>query len=151
MRVQLISRALLFRPRVFARASTPIWTRLYSTRRFTEDHEWVSVSNGVGTIGITNYAQQALGDVVFVELPEAGTVVKKKETIGAVESVKAASDIYAPLSGTILESNGALADEPSLINKSPESDAWMVKIQIADEKELDGLMDETKYAEFIKE
>ncbi|KAJ3101306.1 hypothetical protein HDU96_010060 [Phlyctochytrium bullatum] len=117
----------------------------YSTRKYTPDHEWVTVSNGIGTIGITDYAQKALGDVVFVELPEVGKTVGKKDNIGAVESVKAASDIYAPISGEVVESNAALADEPSLINQSPYEKAWIAKIKLSNPEEVEALMDEAAY------
>ncbi|KAJ3207966.1 hypothetical protein HDU67_007108 [Dinochytrium kinnereticum] len=120
-------------------------------RKYTADHEWVSVSNGIGTIGITDYAQKALGDVVFIELPEVGKVVSKKDNIGAVESVKAASDIYAPISGEVVESNAALADEPSLINSSPYKEAWIAKIKIADPAQIEALMDEAAYAKHTEE
>ncbi|KAJ3105258.1 hypothetical protein HDU97_008281 [Phlyctochytrium planicorne] len=122
-----------------------------AARKYTADHEWVSISNGIGTIGITDYAQKALGDVVFIELPEVGKVVAKKENIGAVESVKAASDIYAPISGEVVESNSALADEPSLINSSPYEKAWIAKIKISNESELSGLLDEAAYAKHTAE
>ncbi|KAK9723380.1 glycine cleavage system H-protein subunit [Basidiobolus ranarum] len=118
----------------------------YSTiKKYTEDHEWVSVTDGVGTVGVTDYAQKALGDVVFVDIPETGAVVEANAQIGAVESVKAASDIYSPLAGEIVESNGALDSNPGLINTSPEDEGWLCKIKLADVAELDGLMDEDAY------
>ncbi|ORY05436.1 glycine dehydrogenase [Basidiobolus meristosporus CBS 931.73] len=118
----------------------------YSTiKKYTEDHEWVSVTDGVGTVGITDYAQKALGDVVFVEIPETGATVETMAQIGAVESVKAASDIFAPLAGEIVESNSALESEPSLINSSPEENGWLCKIKLADVSQIDTLMDEEAY------
>ncbi|CAI2184443.1 13763_t:CDS:2, partial [Funneliformis geosporum] len=123
------------------RSSSSILSRHYGTKKYTKDHEWINIDNGVGIVGITDFAQTALGDVVFVEVPEVGKVVKKSGFIGAVESVKAASDIYAPVSGKVTESNDKLTDEPGLINKSPESD------ELSDPKELDELLDETAYKE----
>ncbi|KAJ3196916.1 hypothetical protein HK101_007281 [Irineochytrium annulatum] len=120
-------------------------------RKYTPDHEWVSVSNGVGTIGITDYAQKALGDVVFADLPEKGKSVDQKDNIGAVESVKAASDIYAPISGEIVEVNSALADEPSLLNSSPYEKAWIAKIKLSKPEEFDALLDESGYNKLIEE
>ncbi|KAF1798667.1 glycine cleavage H-protein-domain-containing protein [Mucor lusitanicus] len=144
----------LLTSRVIARASympvvrksaTMAAFRGYATKKYTSDHEWISVDNGVGTFGITDFAQKALGDVVFVETPAVGDVVEKEEQVGAIESVKAASDIYSPVSGEIVNVNEALSDEPSLINSSPEEDGWLAKIKISNESELDGLMDESAY------
>ena len=104
-----------------------------------------------GTIGITNYAAHQLGDVVYVELPEVGTELKAGDTMGAVESVKSASDINSPVSGTITEANSALEEKPAQINKSPEGDAWMAKIEIEDTSELENLMDAEKYKAFTEE
>jgi len=109
------------------------------------------VTDGVGTIGITNFAQDQLGDVVFVDLPELGSTVEKDDTMGAVESVKAASDIYSPVSGEVVAVNEALVDEPALVNTSAEADGWMAKVKLSDESELDGLMDEAGYKEFCAE
>lgn len=120
-------------------------------RYFTEDHEWLAVENGVATIGITNHAQEQLGDIVFVELPEAGRALDKGEATVVVESVKAASDVYSPVGGEITEVNNALADDPARINQSAESEAWLWKMKIADESQLDGLMDEAAYNEHIAE
>merc|ERR1719387_2537683 len=116
--------------------------------KFSKDHEWITVTDGVGTIGITNHAQEQLGDVVYVDLPEVGATVEKDETMGAVESVKAASDIYSPVSGEVLEVNGALTDDPSLVNSGAEGDGWMAKVKLSDKSELDGLMDEAAYKAF---
>ncbi|KAI9497911.1 glycine cleavage system H protein, partial [Zychaea mexicana] len=116
-------------------------------KKYTDDHEWISIEGDVGTIGITDYAQKALGDVVFVETPAVGDAVEKKDQIGAVESVKAASDIYTPITGEVVNVNEALADEPSLINTSPEEDGWLAKIKLSNPEELEGLMDEKAYAD----
>ncbi|KAJ3006562.1 UNVERIFIED_CONTAM: hypothetical protein HDU68_004006 [Siphonaria sp. JEL0065] len=125
--------------------------RGYATKRFTKDHEWISVTDGVGTFGISDYAQKALGDVVFIELPEVGKVFAKKDNISAVESVKAASDIYAPVSGEVVAVNTELADEPSLINSSPEDNAWIAKIKLSKPEEFETLLDEAAYAKLIDE
>ena len=105
----------------------------------------------IGTIGITNHAQEQLGDVVYVDLPEVGSSVEKDETMGAVESVKAASDIYSPVSGEVTEVNEALNDEPALVNSSAEADGWMAKVKLSDAGELDSLMDAAAYEAFCKE
>jgi glycine cleavage system H protein len=115
------------------------------TTLFTADHEWLKIDGDVATVGITDYAQTQLGDVVFVELPKVGRQLKKAETAAVVESVKAASDVYAPLSGEIMESNEALSADPSLVNSDPAGAAWFFKIKIANRSELDGLMDEAAY------
>lgn len=112
---------------------------------FTEDHEWLSVDAGVATIGITDYAQEQLGDLVFVELPEIGKKLTKGDTAVVVESVKAASDVYAPVDGEITEANEALASDPALVNSAPAGDGWLWKMKLADESLLDGLMDEAAY------
>ena len=118
--------------------------------KYTEDHEYIIVEGGIGTVGITNYAQEKLGDVTFVELPAVGEKVKQGNPIAVVESVKAASDIYAPVSGAITEVNGALNDKPELINQDAEGAAWILKIQIADTAELDTLMDRDAYLAYAK-
>ncbi|CAG8491063.1 46176_t:CDS:2 [Gigaspora margarita] len=114
-------------------------------KKFTKDHEWIVVENNLGTVGITDYAQKALGDVVFVETPEIGTVVEQSGACGAVESVKAASDIYAPVSGEIVDVNKNLAETPGLINKSPETDGWLCKIKLSNPSELNDLLEENDY------
>lgn len=116
--------------------------------KYTEDHEWIKVEGDIATVGITEHAQDSLGDVVFVELPDAGRSVAQKEEVGVVESVKAAADIYAPVSGEITEANQALADDPSLANSDPMGAGWFFKIKLADASELDGLMDEAAYKAF---
>ena len=115
------------------------------TTLFTSDHEWLEIDGDVATIGITDYAQTQLGDVVFVELPKVGRTLKKAEAAAVVESVKAASDVYAPISGEVLEVNNAVADEPALVNSDAAGKAWFFKVRIANKSELDGLMDEAAY------
>jgi glycine cleavage system H protein len=117
--------------------------------KFTSDHEWVRMDGGVATIGITDHAQNALGDVVFVDLPEVGREVTAGEPIAVVESVKAASDVYAPIAGKIVAVNAALGDNPGAINAAPTTDGWFFKIETTDPGALDGLMDETAYAAFV--
>ena len=118
-------------------------------RYFTEEHEWIEVDGGTATIGITDYAQGQLGDIVFVEVPAAGTTLAKGKEAAVVESVKAASDVYAPVSGTVTEGNAALEGDPALVNTAPESDGWFFKLTIADPGELEGLMDEAAYKDFV--
>ena len=118
-------------------------------RYFSEEHEWIEVDGESATIGITDYAQGQLGDIVFVEVPAAGTALAKGKEAAVVESVKAASDVYAPVSGTVTEGNAALEDDPALVNTAPEGDGWFFKLTIADMAELDGLMDDAKYKEFV--
>jgi glycine cleavage system H protein len=116
---------------------------------FTQDHEWISVEGDSATVGITDYAQAQLGDVVFVEVPPAGTEVAKGKEAAVVESVKAASDVYAPVSGTVTEANAELEGDPSLVNTAPEGNGWFFKLKLADPAELEGLMDETAYKAFV--
>ena len=118
-------------------------------RYFTEEHEWIEVDGDTATIGITDYAQGQLGDIVFVEVPSAGTNLAKGKEAAVVESVKAASDVYSPVSGTVTEGNAALGDDPALVNSAPESDGWFFKLTMADKGELAGLMDEEKYKAFV--
>ena len=120
------------------------------TVKFSNEHEWIRVDGDVGTIGITNYAQEQLGDVVFVDVPQVGRKVAKGESVAVVESVKAASDIYAPVSGEIVECNKALADSPGDVNAEPMGKGWFFKIKLANKSELDGLMDEAAYDAFVK-
>ena len=115
------------------------------TTLFTADHEWLRIDGDIATIGVTDYAQSQLGDVVFVELPKVGRALKKTEAAAVVESVKAASDVYAPITGEVLEINDALVADPSLINSDPGKAAWFFKLKIADKSDLDGLMDEAAY------
>ena len=118
-------------------------------RYFTEEHEWIAVDGDIATIGITDYAQGQLGDIVFVEVPSAGTQLAKGQEAAVVESVKAASDVYSPVSGSVTEGNAALEDDPALVNSAPETDGWFFKLTVADAGELDGLMDEAAYKDFV--
>jgi glycine cleavage system H protein len=117
--------------------------------RYTKEHEWVDAKDGVATVGITDYAQGELGDVVFVELPQPGTKLSKGKSFGTVESVKAVSEIYAPASGDVIEANGELQNKPETINSDPHGAAWLVKIKLASPAELDGLMDSSAYEAYI--
>lgn len=119
------------------------------TTYFSEEHEWLEVDGDTATLGITKHAAEALGEVVFVELKEAGDTFDKDDEIGVVESVKAASELYAPLAGEITEANTALEDEPGSVNEDPEGNAWFYKLKIADVADLEGLMDEAAYKAFI--
>lgn len=116
---------------------------------YTEDHEWLTVNGGVATIGITEYAQEQLGDIVFVEAAEVGKQIKKGDTAVVVESVKAASDVYAPVDGEIVEANDALSSDPALVNSAATGDGWLWKMKLADEGQLAGLMDEAAYKTHI--
>jgi glycine cleavage system H protein len=116
------------------------------TTQYTEDHEWINVDGGTATVGITHHAQDALGDVVFVELPEVGKTYAQKEVAGVVESVKAAADVYMPVSGEITEVNEALRANPSLANSDPMGAGWFFKVKLSDAAQLDALLDETAYA-----
>ncbi|MGD9812509.1 MAG: glycine cleavage system protein GcvH [Sphingobium sp.] len=120
------------------------------SRYFTEDHEWVDVEGDVATVGITDYAQEQLGDIVFVELPAEGATFNKGDDAAVVESVKAASDVYAPVSGEVVEANGALEDEPGLVNSDAEDEGWFFKLRLTDSSELEKLMNETAYAKFVE-
>jgi glycine cleavage system H protein len=120
-----------------------------SETRFTRDHEWVRLEGGIATVGITDHAQNALGDVVFVDLPEVGREVSAGEAVAVVESVKAASDVYAPIAGRIVEVNTGLAENPGTINAAPTTDGWFFRIEPADTAEVAGLMDEAAYAAFV--
>ena len=117
--------------------------------RFTKDHEWVVVEDGVATVGITAYAAEQLGDVVFVETPEVGKAVSQGDSFAVVESVKAASDVYAPVSGEVVEANDALSTAPETVNAAPEGDGWFAKIKVSDVSELDALMDQAAYDAFL--
>jgi len=120
-----------------------------SNTKYSEDHEWISLEGDVVTIGITNHAQEQLGDVVFVELPDVGSSITKGEDAGVIESVKAASELVAPVSGEVVETNSALLDEPGKVNEDPENSAWFIKVKLSDASELDGLMDANAYNAFI--
>lgn len=119
-------------------------------RYFTDEHEWIEVDGDVATVGITDYAQGQLGDIVFVELPAVGTAITKGKDAAVVESVKAASDVYAPIDGEVTETNGALEEDPALVNTAPEGEGWFFKMTIADAGQLEGLMDEAAYKDFIE-
>ncbi len=119
------------------------------SRYFTDQHEWIEVKGTAATVGITDYAQSQLGDIVFVEVPADGTKVTKGGDAAVVESVKAASDVYAPVSGTVMQGNSALADDPSLVNNDPEGAGWFFKLELDEMSELDGLMDATAYLAFV--
>ncbi|MDP9424166.1 MAG: glycine cleavage system protein GcvH [Pseudomonadota bacterium] len=117
---------------------------------FTREHEWIRVEGNAGTVGISDHAQEALGDIVFVEVPQAGRSLRKGEEAAVVESVKAASDVYSPISGAVIEGNQAIADDPALVNRDPEDAGWFFKIELGDPSELEGLMSEADYREWVK-
>jgi len=119
------------------------------SRYFTQEHEWIDIDGETGTVGISDYAQGQLGDVVFVDVPAEGRQLAKGDEAAVVESVKAASDVYAPVSGTVIEGNPGLTDEPALVNSDPEGEGWFFKVTLTDPSELDELMDETAYAAFV--
>ena len=121
-----------------------------ATIRYTKDHEYIRIDGEIGTVGISDHAQHALGDVVFVELPDVGKTFKQGGEAAVVESVKAASEVYAPVGGEVIEVNGDLEGTPAKVNEDPLGDGWFMKIRIADASQLDGLMDEAAYAEFLK-
>ena len=119
--------------------------------KYSKEHEWIKVEGDVGTIGITQHATEMLGDIVFVELPDVGSSVEKDGNAGVVESTKAASDVYTPISGEVVETNQAIVDDPGKINSDPENDAWFFKLKIKDSSELDSLMNKEEYDKFAKE
>ena len=119
--------------------------------KYTKDHEWLRREGNVAVVGITDHAQDALGDVVFVELPQVGAAVKAKGTFGVVESVKAVSDLYSPVTGTVIEVNSSLPDNPETVNKDPYGQGWMIKVEMSDPKEIDGLMSAADYEAYLKE
>ena len=121
------------------------------SKKFTKDHEWISLEGDLARIGITDYAQEQLGDVVFVELPEAGRQVEQGNDAAVVESVKAASEVYAPVSGEIVELNLKLEDEPALVNQDPAEGGWFFTMKVSNPDELNDLMDEAAYADYVKE
>jgi len=116
---------------------------------FTKDHEWIRVDGNNATVGISSHAQEQLGDIVFAETPQAGRSLRKGEEAAVVESVKAASDVYSPISGTVIEGNPALADDPAIINNDPEGAGWFFKLEVTNPSELEGLMDEAAYRDFV--
>jgi len=119
--------------------------------KYTKDHEYIAMDGGIGTVGITNHAQEKLGDITFVELPPAGKELKQGDSAGVVESVKAASDVYTPVSGAVVEVNGALEDRPELVNEDAEGKGWFFKIKLADPSELGALMDRDAYLAYAQE
>lgn len=121
-----------------------------SQTRFTKDHEWVRLEGGIATVGITDHAQQALGDVVYVELPDAGRAVAAGEACAVVESVKAASDVYAPLAGTVSERNDAVVDDPALVNSAAQAGGWFFKLELADPASFETLMEEAEYQQLVE-
>ena len=120
------------------------------TTYFTQEHEWIKVDGDIATVGITDHAQEALGDIVFTEVPEAGKQLSKGQEAAVVESVKAASDVYSPVSGEVAEGNQAVVDDPSLVNSDPEGAGWFFKLKLSNPGELEGLMDEAAYREWVK-
>ncbi|CAO3595242.1 unnamed protein product [Absidia cylindrospora] len=142
--LQLSSRLSTFAP--IKKAVSLTILRGYATKKYTMNHEWISFDKEVGTVGITDHAQKALGDVVYVELPTVENEVVQAEQMGCVESVKASCDIYSPASGEVLEVNTALIEEPGLVNESPEDKGWLVKIRLIQSADLNSLMDEDQYA-----
>ena len=120
------------------------------TTYFTQDHEWIRVEGDTATVGISNHAQEQLGDIVFAEVPEAGKQLSKGGEAAVVESVKAASDVYAPVSGEVIEGNPAVADDPALVNSDPEGAGWFFKLKLSNPGELEGLMDETAYRDWVQ-
>jgi glycine cleavage system H protein len=119
--------------------------------KFSKEHEWIKLNNDIATIGITQHATEMLGDIVFVELPENGSIVEKDGNAGVVESTKAASDVYTPISGEVMENNQAIVDDPGKINSDPENEAWFFKLKIKDKAEMDSLMNKEEYEKFSKE
>jgi glycine cleavage system H protein len=122
-----------------------------AVERYTKDHEWIRVEDGIATVGITDHAQQQLGDIVFVEVPETGRQAKQGDAVAVVESVKAASDVFAPVSGEVIEANAEIATQPALVNEDAQGKAWFFKVKISNPAELDGLMEQPAYLEFVKQ
>jgi glycine cleavage system H protein len=118
-------------------------------RKYTQEHEWVQIEDGVGTVGVTDFAANELGDVVFVELPDPGSEFSQGDTVGTIESVKAVSDLFVPVSGEIVEINEAVVDGPELVNSNPLDDGWLIKVRLSDMAEMDGLMDAAAYNELL--
>ncbi|KAJ1898866.1 glycine cleavage system H-protein subunit [Kickxella alabastrina] len=130
---------------VSQRLTPSLLHRTFATKKYTPSHEWISIDKNIGTVGITEYAQNSLGDVVYVEVPEEGTEVELGDVVGAVESVKSASDIYSPLTGEIVEANQAVTEKTKLINSAPETDGWLFKVKFTNQEEVDNLLDEAAY------
>jgi glycine cleavage system H protein len=121
------------------------------SRYFTKDHEWIEIDGDIGTVGISDYAQAQLGDITFVEMPAVGAVFKQGDAVAVVDSVKAASDVYVPVSGSITETNAALEDQPELVNTDPDTGGWLFRIKLADPSQLAAMMDEASYQAYIAE
>lgn len=119
------------------------------TVKFSKDHEWITIENGVATVGITNHAQEQLGDVVYIELPKIGSTIAANASVATVESVKAASEVYTPVSGEVVEVNGELSGDPALVNRAAENDGWFMKVKLSNASELDVLMDKAAYDKFV--
>ncbi len=119
--------------------------------RYTKEHEWIRTEDGVGTVGVTDYAQDQLGDIVYVDLPETGKQLSQLAVFGEIESVKAVSELYSPVTGEVIEGNQALADKPELINDSPYGDGWIMKVRLSDESEVDKLLTAEQYGEYIEQ
>jgi len=117
--------------------------------KYTKEHEWVRLEDGIGAIGITEYAQEQLGDIVFVDLPAVGATVSQLEKFGEIESVKAVSELFSPVSGEVMEANAALADKPQLVNESPYDEGWMIRVRLSEPSELSGLMTAEQYDEYL--
>ena len=120
-----------------------------SGRKYTDEHEWIEIDGAIGTVGISNYAQEQLGDIVFVELPEPGRALVQGDEAAVIESVKAASELYAPVDGEVTAANKKLGEEPGLVNSDPTGSGWFIKLKLENPSQLDGLMDEAAYLEFI--
>uniref|UniRef100_A0A8D8TAD7 Glycine cleavage system H protein n=1 Tax=Cacopsylla melanoneura TaxID=428564 RepID=A0A8D8TAD7_9HEMI len=147
----LLSKVIKALPTLTAHQSVKLSTSCsLHSRYYTEKHEWVTLDNDIGTIGISQYAQEALGDVVYAQLPEVDSVIQKDDECGALESVKAASELYSPLSGKVVEKNTAVEETPALINTACYTDGWLFKLEISDKSEVSQLMNEEKYKEFLK-
>ncbi|XP_055386740.1 glycine cleavage system H protein [Condylostylus longicornis] len=142
-----LSRSNLVKPKYITTSSVNLSSE---QRLYTDKHEWVSVSGDIGTVGISHYAQEALGDIVFAQLPDVGKKLSIKEECGALESVKAASELYSPVSGEVVEKNSEVEDQPALINSNCYDKGWLFKVKLSDRDELKKLMDEQKYSEFLK-
>ncbi|KAJ1665045.1 glycine cleavage system H-protein subunit [Coemansia sp. RSA 1694] len=150
MALRILSKSF-FAQRLLATQKTSVGFRFYATKKYTSSHEWIEINKDIATIGITNYAQNALGDVVYVEVPEVGARVEFDETVGVVESVKSTSDIYTPLTGEITAANKSVVANTKLINKSPEADGWLFKVKFENQEEVDALLDEADYKKLTEE
>ncbi|SAM08933.1 hypothetical protein [Absidia glauca] len=152
MSLRLLSARIVRSAAPLQKAASMSIFRGYATKKFTHEHEWISVENGLGTVGITDFAQNSLGEIVYVELPGVGSDVEAGAACGAIESVKAASDIISPVSGHVVEANDAVVEENSILNASPESESegWLYRVKLSNEKELDDLLDHDAYTKFCE-